>query len=436
MTMPIRIFSLCLVALWLLASHDASAQKRKRRPASRPASGTPATTSPVAKEPRMNTATAPRDAAAGVNRFAVTLHQRLSRQTDGNLFFSPYSISSALAMTALGARGATLAEMQVALQFPDGIPHAAFAAQDRLINTPNAPYTLAVANALWGQRGLGFEPDFLSATRQHYGAGLEEVDFRGNPEGTRSRINDWVSTKTNRRIPDLLPPGFITPMTRLVLTNAIYFKGNWAEAFDRDATNERDQFRLARGGTVTVAMMNRTGRYAHFDGGTFEALTLPYRGNELSMVILLPNATDGLPALEKGLTAAQLQEVVEKAIAREVQVSVPRFKLTLRLEHLTDDMKALGMTLAFTEGADFSAMTRQARLFIDAIAHKAFVEVNEEGTEAAAATGVGMRITSIGAEPPRPVVFRADHPFLFVIRDNRSGATLFMGRVMNPAVSE
>ncbi|MGQ9898129.1 MAG: serpin family protein [Acidobacteriota bacterium] len=383
----------------------------------------------------MNTATAPRDAAAGINAFAVRLHQWLSRQTAGNLFFSPYSITSALAIAALGARGATLAEMNRALQFPDGIPHAAFAAQARLISTPNAPYTLAVANALWGQRGLGFEPDFLSATKQYYGADLEEVDFRGNSEGTRRQINDWVATKTNHRIPDLLPPGFITPMTRLVLTNAIYFKGNWAEAFDRDSTNERDQFRLAQGGTVTVAMMNRTGRYAHFDGGTFQALTCTYRGDELSMVILLPNATDGLPALEKGLTADKLQEVVEKAITREVRVSVPRFKLTLRLESLVDDLKALGMTLAFTEGADFAAMTRQANLFIDAIAHKAFIEVNEEGTEAAAATGVGMRITSVGAEPPRPVVFRADHPFLFVIRDNRSGTVLFMGRVMNPSVS-
>lgn len=436
MTLPIRILSLCVVALWLLVSHDASAQKRKRRPVSRSTSTAPASSKPLPKEPPMSSAIAPRDAAAGVNRFAIALHQQLGRQTNGNLFFSPYSITSALAMTALGARGATLAEMNRALQFPNGIPHAAFAAQDQLINTPNAPYTLAVANALWGQRGLGFEPDFLSAARQHYGAGLEEVDFRGNPEGTRRQINGWVSTKTNDRIPDLLPPGFITPMTRLVLTNAIYFKGNWAEAFDRDGTNERDEFRLASGGTVTAAMMNRTGRYAHFDGGTFQALTLPYRGNELSMVILLPNATDGLPALERGLTADKLQEAVEKAIAREVQVSVPRFKLTLRLEQLIDDLKALGMKLAFTEGADFSALTRQAKLFIDAVAHKAFIEVNEEGTEAAAATGVGMRITSIGAPPSRPVVFRADHPFLFVIRDNRSGAVLFMGRVMNPSVPD
>lgn len=384
----------------------------------------------------MNTAAAPQAAAAGVNRFAVALHQRLARQTDGNLFFSPYSIVSALAMTALGARGATLAEMNAALQFPAGVPHAAFAAQDRLLNAPDAPYRLAVANALWGQRGLGFEADFLASTKANYGAGLEEVDFRGNPEGSRTRINDWVAGKTNGRIPDLLPPGFITPMTRLVLTNAIYFKGDWAAAFDRDGTNENDRFRLPGGGTTTVAMMNRTGRYGHFDGGTFQALVMPYRGEALSMVVLLPNAVDGLPALEQSLTGEKLQEWLNKAIAREVRVGFPRFKLTLRLDGLTNDLQALGMKLAFTESADFSAMTGRTQLYIDAVAHKAFVEVNEEGTEAAAATGVGMRTTSIAVEPPQPVVFRADHPFLFIIRDNRSDAVLFMGRVMNPSAQD
>lgn len=381
----------------------------------------------------MNPATAPQEAAGGVNRFAVALHRRLGQQTDGNLFFSPYSISSALAMTALGARGATLSEMNTALQFPSGIPHAAFTAQDNLIKTPNAPYVLAVANALWGQRGLGFASDFLAATKTYYGAGFEEVDFQGNPEGSRTRINDWVAGQTKGRIPDLLPPGFVTPLTRLVLTNAIYFKGDWATAFNRDGTNEQDRFQLARGGTTTVAMMNRTGRYAHFDGGTFQALTLPYRGQELAMVILLPNTTDGLPALEQSLTAERLQEVTTKAIAREVQVSIPRFKLTLRVDSLVNDLKALGMPLPFTESADFSAMTKQTKLWIDGVVHKAFIEVNEEGTEAAAATGVGMRTTSIAVEPVRPLVFRADHPFLFVIRDNRSGAVLFMGRVMNPS---
>ncbi|OYT70488.1 MAG: hypothetical protein CFK52_10890 [Chloracidobacterium sp. CP2_5A] len=424
-----RALVFALLAIFPLLGHDLSAQKRKRRPQPAPPSATPSAT----KEPLMNSATALPDAAAGVNRFAFALHQRLARQTDDNLFFSPYSLVSALAMTALGARGATLAEMSRALQFPAGVPHAAFAAQDRLLNAPSAPYRLAVANALWGQRGLGFEPDFLTATKASYGAGLEEVDFRGNPEGSRSRINDWVSSKTNGRIPDLLPPGFITPMTRLVLSNAIYFKGDWAAAFDRDGTNENDQFRLPGGATTTVAMMNRTGRYSHIDGGTFQALVLPYRGNDLSMVVLLPNAVDGLPALEQSLTSEKLQGWLNKAIAREVQVGFPRFKLALRLDSLSNDLQALGMRLAFTESADFSAMTKQTQLCIDAIAHKAFVEVNEEGTEAAAATGVGMRTTSIAVEPSRPVVFRADRPFLFIIRDNRSGAALFMGRVMNPS---
>lgn len=432
MLSPTRLLLFTLLALFLLLSHDSSAQKRKRHPTGKTPPAIPA----VSKKPPMNTAAMPQDAAAGVNRFAVALHQRLARQTDDNLFFSPYSIVSALAMTSLGARGATLAEMNTALQFPRGVPHAAFAAQDRLLNAPNAPYQLAVANALWGQRGLGFEAEFLAATKTSYGAGLEEVDFRGNPEASRTRINNWVSGKTNGRIPDLIPPGFITPMTRLVLTNAIYFKGDWAAAFNRDGTNENDQFRLPRGGTTSVAMMNRVGRYSHFDGGTFQALVMPYRGDDLSMVVLLPNTVDGLPALEQSLTGEKLREWVNKAVAREVQVSFPRFKLTRRLDSLSTDLQALGMKLAFTESADFSAMTSQTQLCIDAVVHKAFVEVNEQGTEAAAATGVGMRTTSIGPDPARPVVFRADHPFLFLIRDNRSGVVLFMGRVMNPSAQD
>ncbi len=424
-----RSFLFALLAVFPLLGHDLSAQKRKRRPAT----SKPPATSSAPKESPMNSATAPQDAATGVNRFAIALHRRLARQSDGNLFFSPYSLVSALAMTALGARGATLAEMNAALQFPTGLPHAAFAAQDRLLNAPQAPYQLAVANALWGQRGLGFEAEFLASAKASYGAGLEEVDFRGNPEGARGQINNWVSEKTNRRIPDLLPPGFITPLTRLVLTNAIYFKGDWAAAFDRDGTNESDRFRLPNGQTTTVAMMNRTGSYRYVDGGAFQALVLPYRGNDLAMVVLLPQAADGLPALEQALTGEKLEEWLNKAIAREVQVSLPRFKLALRLDSLAQDLQALGMRLAFTESADFSGMTKQTQLCIDAVAHKAFVEVNEEGTEAAAATGVGMRTTSIAAEPARPVVFRADRPFLFLIRDNRSGAALFMGRLMNPS---
>lgn len=426
-----RTFLMMVVLATALSTMGGVGETQTKKKKTKPVSGGTAKpgTSP-AKE--MPVTADPKDAAAGNNRFAVSLFHKLGSTNGGNLFFSPYSIESALAMTSLGARGTTLSEMNSALQFSGGIPHRAVAAQNALLNQKGErPYRLAVANALWGQQGLSFQPDFLNQSKEFYGAGLNQVDYRGNPEGARKTINDWVEKQTNSKITDLLPKGAVTPDMRLILTNAIYFKGDWAAQFDKDSTNPNDTFHLAAGGTTTVPMMNRTGSYKYFEGSGFQALTLPYKGNDLSMVVLLPRQANGLPALEKSLTAETIAQWTTQGNAREVQVGLPKFKMTSMFS-LGEQLKALGMALPFTPRADFSALCTSDQLFISSVVHKAFVDVNEEGTEAAAATGVLMQTTAM-RQPVQPVVFRADHPFLFVIRDNRSGAVLFLGRVANPA---
>jgi serpin B len=371
----------------------------------------------------------------GNTEFALSLYGKLRAQA-GNLFCSPYSVSTALAMTYAGARGQTAAEMAKALDFTldPGHLHPAFGAlQHQLIQGSGKKqgYQLNVANALWGQEHFGFLPDFLNLTRRDYGAGLREVNFQSDPEAARRVINTWVEQQTHDRIKDLLPQGLLTTDTRLVLTNAIYFKGFWAEQFKK-ASTKQEPFQLAGGGQVQVPLMHQTGHFQYHDGGTFQALELPYRGRELSLLVLLPKRVDGLAALEGRLTAANLAAWLGRLREQEVQVALPRFKVTGAF-NLNQVLEALGMRQAFIPGgADFSGMsgTNGRKLFLQAVVHKAFVDVNEEGTEAAAATGVAV---AEEAEPADPAVFRADHPFVFLIRDNRSGSVLFLGRLTNPA---
>jgi serpin B len=376
----------------------------------------------------------PEDARAAVKgntEFALGLYDKLRTQ-DGNLFLSPYSVSTALAMTYEGARGETADEMARALHFTSDRERlrAAFAAL--LAQTrpgKKQDYELSVANALWGQRGFGFLPDFLNHTRESYGAGLREVDFVGDTEQARRTINAWVEKETRDKIKDLLQPGVLDADTRLVLTNAIYFKGLWAQQFKKSATKE-ETFHTSGGGSAKAPLMHQTGDFKYADGGDFQALELPYRGKDLSMVVLLPKKADGLPALEAKLTASSLHEWLGKLRKQEVHVTLPRFKMT-REFGLKPALKALGMRQAFVPGgADFTGMagSEGRKLFIQAVVHKAFVDVNEEGTEAAAATGVVFKTTAARITP----VFRADHPFVFLIRDNRTGTVLFLGRLTNP----
>ncbi len=365
------------------------------------------------------------------NAFALNLYGKLKDQ-EGNLFFSPFSISTALAMTYAGARGETEAQMRKALHFYMG-QRGLHPACKSLIEDLNARqkaggYELSVANALWGQKGYGFLKEFLDLTRENYGAGLNEVDFAGATEAARQGINKWAEDETRGKIKDLIPPGVLNALTRLVLTNAIYFKGNWASQFKKGDT-QNAPFTLLDGKKVNVPMMQQTRKYPYLKTDTFQALELPYVGEELSMVVLLPRKVDGLADFEKSLTHKGLTEWVEALRKEEVAVYLPKFKMTSSFS-LSEVLQSLGMPDAFSLGlADFSGMTGNKDLFISAVIHKAFVDVNEEGTEAAAATAGVMALERVPAPPP---VFRADHPFLFLIRDRRTGSILFMGRVVNP----
>jgi serpin B len=370
----------------------------------------------------------------GNSAFAWDLYAKLRAQK-GNVVYSPYSISTALAMTYAGARGKTAEAMAKVLHFtlPGERLHPAAGALVRDLGGPTSgkkrPYQLHVANALWGQKGYGFRKDFLSLTRTNYGAGLREVDFVRAREETRKTINAWVEKQTKDKIKELLKAAHLRPDTRLVLTNAIYFKGLWQEKFDKKATRDAP-FHLTAKRKVKVPTMYKVAMFRYATGGSFQMLDLPFAGKDMSMLVLLPKKVDGLAALEKEMTAESLSRCQKNLRYIEVKVLLPRFKVTGAFD-LKDTLTALGMGLPFDRrSADFSGLTEsRERFWISQVAHKAFVDVNEEGAEAAGATGVGL---VPGGIAPRAVTFRADHPFVFVLRDNRSGSVLFVGRVADP----
>jgi serpin B len=369
------------------------------------------------------------EAVGGNNAFAFDLYGKL-RARDGNLFFSLASISTALAMTYAGARGRTATEMASALHFTLE-PQRLHPAEGALLHDLNrggrtGAYLLAVANALWGQKGVGFLPDFLELTRTNYGAGMQEVDFQGATEEARRTMNAWVEKQTQDRIKDLLLPGNVTAQTKLVLTNAIYFKGDWDAQFKKEQTHEAP-FRTGAAAKVNVPLMNQTGNFPYAEGDEVQVLEMPYKGKDLSMVVLLPKKADGLADLEKTLTTDRLAVWLGRLHAYKVIVGFPKFKTTIRYS-LAGPLADLGVKQAFTEAADLSGMTTEKVLISDVI-HKAFVEVNEEGTEAAAATAV---VVAAPGPPTSVPVFRADHPFVFLIRDRHSGAILFLGRLADP----
>jgi serpin B len=371
----------------------------------------------------------------GNNAFAVDLYGQLRRQK-GNLFFSPESISTAFAMADAGARGQTAAQMARVFHFtlpPDQL-HPAMGALLSGMNAPHRGYQLRVADALWAQQDAHFLPGYLDLMHSDYGADFHRVDFKTQSEAVRGTINRWVEQQTNNRIQNLIAPGVLTPVTRLVLTNAIYFKGTWQNPFEKEATQDGD-FHLSGARTAAVPMMHGTGAgYRYAETGTFQELELPYQGDDLAMVVLLPRQIDGLPELEQQFNPSAAQNWVERLEpVHKVILTLPRFIMTQQFE-LSQTLSAMGMPQAFTPAADFSGMTGRPEFSISAAIHKAFIDVNEEGTEAAAATATTMFATAMRMpqqEPP-PIVFRADHPFLFMIRDTRTGAILFLGRIEDP----
>ena len=368
----------------------------------------------------------------GSNAFAIDLYGQLRRQP-GNLFFSPASITTAFGMAYAGAGGQTAAQMAATLHFtlPPERLHPAMGALLASMNAAHPGYQLRVADALWAEQDQNFLPGFLKLTQADYAAGFRKVDFKHAPDAVRAAINQWVAGQTADKIKDLLVPGAITPSTRLVLTNAIYFKGDWETQFDKAQTRD-EEFHLSAGQSLQAPLMHREGRFSYFNGGSFQALEIPYKSGELSMVVLLPNDAAGLPALEQSLTSAGVEQWLGQLRGgQKVIVTLPRFKMTNQFS-LNGALTALGLRSAFDRTlADFSPMTGKRDLWISDAVHKAYIDVNEQGTEAAAATGIVMRGMAMTREQP-PVVFRADHPFLFLIRDNRSGGVLFMGRLTEP----
>jgi serpin B len=369
---------------------------------------------------------------AGNNAFAVDLYGRLRGQ-NGNLFFSPESISTALAMTYAGAQGETTAEMAKTLHFtlPPVRLHPAMGALLGDLNAAHTGYQLRVANALWAQQGYSILPDFVALTQRNYGAGFNQLDFKNSADAARLIINQWVEQKTEDKINDLIPPGVLTRETKLVLTNAIYFKGDWESPFDKSLTKD-EYFHVSASPPVKAPLMHREGGFNYLQGEGFQALEIPYKSGDLSMIALLPDDVGGLARLEQSMTAENLDAWLHRMTrVPKVILTLPRFKMTQQF-NLGKTLAAMGMPQAFDARADFSAMNPKRDLFLSDVIHKAFVDVNEEGTEAAAATAVVIARAMAMQRPQPPVVFRADHPFVFLIRDNKSGGILFMGRIIDP----
>jgi len=362
--------------------------------------------------------------------FATDLYAKLKSE-NGNLFFSPYSISTALAMTFAGARGDTAQQMADVLHFtlPQDRLNPAFAELEAELEAiqKKGKVQLSVANSLWPQKGYPFLPEYIGLLKRYYGTTVTPLDYAGDTEAARKTINDWVEQKTNRKITDLIKPGMLGALTRLVLANAVYFKGNWASQFDPKQTQD-GQFLVATNTHVKCKMMHREATYPFAEIPDLKVLELPYAGDDLSMIVLLPQKMDGIGALESEFTAAKLAGWMKPLRRQEVEVALPKFKLTCAFS-LKRTLTAMGMTDAFIEKADFSGMDgRKNWLYLSAVLHKAFVDVNEEGTEAAAATA---EFVEVGAELVPPT-FVADHPFVFLIRDKRTGSILFLGRVTDP----
>ena len=371
--------------------------------------------------------------AEAQNRFAVDLYKQLAAQP-GNLFFSPYSLYSALTMSFAGAKGATAGEMIQTLHLPftsEKIHQVMNGLTQRLLSAAKVGdielFKFTIANAVWAQAGYPFRQEYLDTLSANYAAGLRVVDFRDSAE-TSKMINDWVSEQTNERIQQLIQKEALTPATRLVLTNAIYFKASWASQFKEKDTADAP-FYLQDESSQTVRMMYQQADFAYARNQQFDAVELPYEGGNFSMVLLMPKG-QSLSEFEKGLTPEILNILAGSKLNAKIDLFIPKFGMEQSLS-LVETLKKLGMKSAFEDTADFSGMTGSKDLKISDVVHKAFLKVNEGGTEAAAATGVVIGLTS--AMPPEDIIeLRFDHPFLVMIRDNNTGTVVFLGRYVQP----
>ena len=393
-------------------------------------------------------------AATATNQLAVDLHRQLATG-DENLCVSPYSIESALAMTFAGAEGETRTEMARVLHLPnDGAVPTSFSALQRSLEEmsaktadlvkeskrfggPSEPITLSIANRLFAQKGYNFREAFLSLVKQNYGAAFEPLDFVTDLAAATQHVNKWVADETRDRIRDLIPAGALNNMTRLVLANALYIKAPWADPFS-DKTTHPEPFHVHGGAPVDVPMMRKTAEFGYVKRDGFTAVSLPYVGDDLQFLVLLPDDVNGLDALESKLTANVLAECA-KLEARDVDLHLPKFKLEPPTIALAKRFQTLGMKSAFDQprgSADFDRMAPRKPndyLYISQIFHKTFIAVDEKGTEAAAATAVVMmKATTIAGPKPQPIEVKVDHPFIYAIQHVPSGVCLFLGRVTDP----
>ena len=362
------------------------------------------------------------------NQFAFDLYSEFKEESkDENIFFSPYSISVALTMTYEGARGKTAKEMQSVLHIleDENLRRANFAKIINEINKPDKKYKLHTANALWPRIDFQLLEEYQNTIERYYGGKITPLDYLKEPEKSRQTINGWVEDKTEDKIKDLIPQGYLTPSTVLVLTNAIYFKGTWILQFDPKDTQDED-FTTSGGRVVKVPMMRLLGKDAEFnyaETDEVQILELLYEGEDLSMLIILPKENN-LEKIEKFITPEKLSEWKNMLKKQRVDIYIPKFKFETKY-FMAETLKKMGMPTAFTTGADFSGINGEGGIWIDKVIHQAFVEVNEEGTEAAAATGVIMGGTVLP-------LFKADHPFIFIIQQRDTGNILFLGRVEDP----
>jgi len=369
------------------------------------------------------------DVVTGNNKFTFSLYDEINNEAT-NVFFSPYSISSALAMTYNGARGTTKEEMSDVMNFDknEEIQSKNFSALNNHVKSlTSKKIQLDIANSIWGQQDYGFEKRFLELNNKYYGAGVKGVNFKKNYKSIRKDINEWVENKTQEKITDLIKKNMLDPMTRMVLVNAIYFNGKWEFPFKEEDTYE-DVFYIYSKCETKVDFMQRQVSLKYFEDDLAQVVEIPYSGKSLSMMVVLPKEKYGMEQLEDHLDENLYHSYQKSMRTKKVKLTLPKFKITDDFE-LNKPLKNLGMESAFGKNADFSGMTGDKDLYISNVVHKSFVEVNEEGTEAAAATGVVMRKTSVNLDKKE---FKADHPFVFFIKDNEHDTILFMGRIMNP----
>ncbi len=374
-------------------------------------------------------------ASDAVQQFAVDVYGEIEG-LEGNVAFSPYSIMSCLALALEGAEGDTYSEMARAMKL---IPRSrnlspSLALLNSAMQAPqkqdNAGWTVDMANGLFPQEKYALQNEYVETIRKFYRAALQEMDYVNKANAAAGKINEWVEKMTRGKIEKLIQPSALNAQTRLVLVNAIYFYGEWMDPFSDKATKE-EAFYVNANKTVEAPLMMRMGNYYYMENKLLQAIELPYKGNVLSMVLILPKEKGGLDKVEQALSVSLLKEIYKGLWQTRVMVYVPHFKARSRMQ-LVDVLKRLGMDKAFSMDADFSKMTGKPDLFISAVMHEAVVEVDEKGAEAAAATGVVMATKAVGPRVEKPITFRADHPFLYVIRHRETGAILFMGRITNP----